>query len=69
MENLEKKLAQTLLNKYNFCERMLNESIIDKEYYTGQRVAIMSIAAEIFGEDITGQMPIEFLKNLEKIAK
>lgn len=69
MKNLEKKLAQTLLNKYNFCDRMLSENSIDKDYLTGQKVAIMSIAAEIFGQDITGQMPLDFIKNLEKNAK
>jgi hypothetical protein len=47
---------------------MWREDIIDRDYFNGQRVAIMSIASAMFGKDITGQIPLEFVKNLEKIA-
>jgi hypothetical protein len=68
MKNSEQTLAQALLNQYEFCERMWREDIIDRDYFNGQRVAIMSIASAMFGKDITGQIPLEFVKNLEKIA-
>jgi hypothetical protein len=68
MKNSEQNLAQALLNQYEFCERMWREDIIDRDYFNGQRVAIMSIASAMFGKDITGQIPLEFVKNLEKIA-
>lgn len=67
MKNLEQKIAQSLLNQYNFCKHT-RENSNDKEYFTGQRVAIMKIATDIFGQDITGQIDLEFIKNLEKIA-
>ena len=70
MKNLEQTVAQSLLNQYNFCERMLQEKdAADKNYYNGQRVAVMSIATAIFGGGITGQIPLEFISNLEKIAQ
>ena len=68
MKNLEQTLAQSLLNKYKFCQRMLQENDADKDYYIGQRVAVMSIATAIFGNEITGQIQLDFIKNLEKIA-
>jgi hypothetical protein len=68
MKNLEQKLAQSLLNQYEFCERMWQEKAIDRDYFTGQRVAIMSIATAMFGKEIMGQIPLEFKSNLEKIA-
>lgn len=68
MKNLEQKLAQSLLNQYEFCERMWRNKAIDYDYFTGQKVAIMTIAKSIFGKDITGQIPLEFIKNLEEIA-
>jgi len=68
MKNSEQTLAQILLNQYEFAMRMLQENIADRDYFMGQRVAIMSIAASIFGKEITGQIPLEFVKNLEKIA-
>jgi hypothetical protein len=68
MKNSKQTLAQALLNQYKFCERMWREDIIDRDYFNGQRVAIMSISASIFGKEITGQIPLEFVKNLEEIA-
>jgi len=68
MKNLEQTLAQSLLNQYKFCQRMLQENDADKDYYIGQRVAVMSIATAMFGDKITGQIQLEFVKNLEKIA-
>lgn len=68
MKNLEQKLAQSLLNQYEFCERMWRENAIDKEYFTGQRVAVMTIATAMFGKEITGQITLDFISNLEKIA-
>ena len=68
MENLKQTLAKSLLNQYQFAMRMLQENSADKDYFMGQRVAIMSISASIFGKEITGQIPLDFIKNLEKIA-
>jgi len=68
MKNLEQKIAQSLLNQYEFCERMWRENAIDYDYFTGQKVAVMKIAESIFGQEITGQIPLEFKSNLEKIA-
>jgi len=68
MKNLEQTLAKSLLNQYEFCKRMWQENHIDYDYLQGQKVAIMSIAKSIWGQDITGQIPLEFLSNLEKIA-
>lgn len=68
MKNLEQTLAKSLLNQYEFCQRMWRENAIDYDYLQGQKVAVMSIAKSIWGQDITGQIPLEFLSNLEKIA-
>lgn len=68
MKNLEQTLAKTILEQYNFCERRLQENNADKDYFTGQKVAAMSIAVAMFGQEITGQIPLEFKMNLEKIA-
>ena len=68
MKNLEQTLAQSLLNQYEFCERMWRENTIDYDYFSGQKVAVMTIAKSIFGQDITGQIPLDFKSNLEKIA-
>ena len=68
MKNLEQKIAKSLLNQYEFCERMWRENAIDYDYFTGQKVAVMKIAESIFGQEITGQIPLEFKSNLEKIA-
>ena len=68
MKNSEQTLAQSLLNQYKFCQRMLQENDADKDYFIGQRVAVISIATAIFGNEITGQIQLDFISNLEKIA-
>lgn len=74
MRNLEQTLAQTLLDQFKFCEqtakRQESKPFDDSEYsfLLGEKIALKSIATAIWGEDITGQIPLEFIKNLEKIA-
>lgn len=74
MKNLEQNLAQTILDQFKFYEqtakRQESKPFDDNEYsfLLGQKITLKSIATAIWGEDITGQIPLEFIKNLEKIA-
>lgn len=74
MKNLEQTLAQTILEQYNFCERMAQRQEVkpfdDSEYsfLLGEKIALKSIATAIWGQNITGQVSLDFIKNLEKIA-
>lgn len=74
MKNLEQTLAKTILEQYNFCERMAQRQeakpFDDSEYsfLLGEKIALKSIATAIWGQDITGQISLDFIKNLEKIA-
>lgn len=74
MKNLEQTLAKTLLEQYNFCERTAQRQkakpFDDSEYsfLLGEKIALKSIATAIWGQDIAGQIPLDFIKTLEKIA-
>lgn len=61
MKNLEQTLAKTILRQYN--------SIWEAESSTKDWVAaLQSVAMTIWGQEIVGQIPLDFIGNLEKIA-
>ena len=74
MKNLEQTLAKTLLEQYNFCERTAHRQeakpfdYSEYSFLLCEKIALKSIATAIWGQDITGQIPLDFIKNLEKIA-
>lgn len=61
MKNLEQTLAKTILIQYN--------SIWKAESSTKDWVAaLQTVAMTIWGQEIVGQIPLDFIGNLEKIA-
>lgn len=67
MKNLEKNLANAILRQYKFILEA-ESSPNDYQYNLGKRVALQTLAMTIWGQEIVGQISLDFIGNLEKIA-
>ncbi len=72
--NFEQKLAQTIINNIETYESMV-EFLKEKgdlesaRRWSRKKRELENLATQMWGEDVLGQFSLEFIKNLEKIAK
>ena len=72
--NFEQKLAQTIIKNVETYESMVEfltgkGDLESAKRWRRKKYELENLAAQMWGEDVLGQFSLEFIKNLEKIAK